>query len=132
MGYENIMVDNVRHKSHRLAWFYMHGEWPPHQVDHINRVRGDNRIANLRLATRAENLQNRNLSKNNTSGHEGVKWNGRVGKWYAQISHNKERMHLGSYSNIEDAIAARSAARLKLHKFAQLPILACPAASLVV
>jgi hypothetical protein len=57
-GYRIIRVNYHKFLAHRLAWFYVHGEWPPHEIDHVNRRRDDNRIANLRPATRLENAQN--------------------------------------------------------------------------
>lgn len=101
--------------GHRLAWFYVHGVWPAVQVDHINRVRSDNRIDNLRLATQVENLQNTTVGKGNTSGHKGV--HAYQGKWVAQISHNKKRHYLGFFADVEDAARAYAEAADRLHKF---------------
>ena len=57
-GYVIIMVDRIRYKAHRLAWFYIYGVWPKNDIDHINTIRHHNFIVNLREATRGENLQN--------------------------------------------------------------------------
>lgn len=61
LGYARVYVDGRLYLAHRLAWFYVHGEWPPRgfEIDHINRVRHDNRISNLRVVTRSVNLRNR-------------------------------------------------------------------------
>jgi HNH endonuclease len=47
-GYVRISIDGGKYTAHCLAWFYVHGVWPSDQIDHINRNRSDNRIANLR------------------------------------------------------------------------------------
>ncbi len=62
-GYLCIAVDGRKHKAHRLAWFYMHGRWPHPEIDHINRSKLDNRLCNLREATRVENNANRGVSR---------------------------------------------------------------------
>lgn len=63
-GYRTLKVDGRKYLAHRLAWFYVHGEWPPRglEIDHVNRVRDDNRISNLRVVTRSENNRNRGSS----------------------------------------------------------------------
>ena len=72
-GYIQISIDGRLHRAHRLAWLYVTGESPPDQIDHINGVRDDNRIANLRLATSAENKQNlRRAKSRNKTGFLGV------------------------------------------------------------
>lgn len=55
-------------KLHRMAWFYVHGEWPKGQIDHINHDRKDNRIANLRVVDNTENHRNRPLQSSNKTG----------------------------------------------------------------
>ena len=109
-GYLQIMVLSRLYKAHRLAWLHTHGVWPKDQIDHINRIRTDNRIANLRDVSRKQNLQNRSKSSNNTSGHTGVSWNKQRSKWQAQITHNYKTINLGFFSILEDAVAARKAA----------------------
>lgn len=116
-GYLQIMVDGKRYKSHRLAWLYVHGKFPPEHIDHINRARADNRIANLRLATSSENPQNQRKRRNNTSGVVGVHWHKKLGKWQAYIMSNGRGIHLGYYGTIEEAAAARAAAKAKYHTF---------------
>ncbi len=109
-GYLQIMVQSRLHKAHRLAWLYMCSNWPKDQIDHINRDRSDNRITNLREVTNKQNQQNRSNRSDNTSGHPGVYWSKRASKWQAEITHNKKKIHLGYFTDIEEAIAARKAA----------------------
>ena len=110
LGYLRIMVCSRRYKAHRLAWLYIHGSWPNGQIDHINRDRSDNRIANLRDVTHKQNQQNRSKSSNNTSGHPGVYWYKRDSKWQVKITHNKKDIHLGYFATLEEALSARKAA----------------------
>lgn len=86
------------------------------EVDHINRNRLDNRKSNLRIVTRQENMLNKSEYKNNTSGIKGVKWNKDRQKWQVQINHNKKRIHLGLYSDLEEAKKARLEAEKKYFK----------------
>ena len=109
-GYLQIAVLSRRYLVHRLAWLYVYGVWPEDQLDHVNRVRTDNRISNLREVTNKQNHQNKSKSSNNTSGHPGVVWHKRASKWQAQIMHNYKLIHLGYFSILEEAIAARKAA----------------------
>lgn len=115
--YIQLKVDAKLYLAHRLAWLYVHGVFPDNQIDHINQVRHDNRLINLRQATNAENHQNRTVQKNSTSGHAGVTWSKIWRKWHARISLNGNRIHLGWFVDKDDAIAARNAAKLTLHKF---------------
>lgn len=115
--YLQIQIDGKGYYAHRLAWLYVHGEFPPDQLDHINRVRADNRIANLRPATNAENNQNQCRRSDNTSGVVGVYWYKQLGKWRALIQLNGRLMHLGYYKTIEEAAAARAVAKAKYHTF---------------
>ena len=101
------MIFRRQYKAHRLAWFYVHGEWPDGEIDHINWVKNDNRICNLRVVTHSENMQNTRRQD------KGVTF--KRGYWRARISLNKHQIFLGHFKNKEDAIAARKAAELKYH-----------------
>lgn len=83
------------------------------QIDHINSNKLDNCRVNLRLVTKSQNMMNRGIVSNNTSGHTGVHYNKRSEMWIARIGVNYERILLGSYVNIEDAIAARIKAEIE-------------------
>jgi hypothetical protein len=115
-GYWRVMYCGKSHYAHRLAWLYMHGEFPPGEIDHINHIKDDNRLSNLRLATSKDNNRNRGLSSSNTSGFTGVVWHKRNCKWRAQMKRNCKSITLGEFDNIEDAVAARRAANIK-YKF---------------
>lgn len=106
-GYRQIMVKGTRAMAHRLAWLYVHGEWPQGQIDHINQCKDDNRICNLRVVSNKQNSENITLFKHNTSGHRGVRWNPHCGKWIAEIKHQKRSLHLGVFDNMQDAVTAR-------------------------
>ena len=109
-GYLQIMVLSRLYKAHRLAWFYMYGEWPKLNIDHINRNPSDNRQVNLRDVTQKQNGQNASKRSDNTSGCTGVSWHKQRSKWQAHIRHNHKLIHLGLFESLEDAIAARKAA----------------------
>lgn len=79
----------------------------PQVVDHINRNTLDNRRNNIRQVTRCESQMNRNRQSNNKSGYKGVSWNSRVCKWKSGITINKKRIHLGYFTDKQDAIRAR-------------------------
>lgn len=114
-GYRLIRIDKVMHAAHRLAWLYVHGRWPVPGVDHINGDKSDNRIANLREATAAQNLENIPLRKDNICGSPGVhKFRN---KWVARIRYKGVVHRLGSYEDIDDAAFAYAEAKRALHRF---------------
>jgi len=115
-GYRVISIKNKDHYAARLAHLYMEGEWPKNSIDHINRIRNDDRWENLRPANRTENNQNQGIRKNNTSGHKGISWHKAAKKWSARIDVNKKRINLGLFTTIEEAVAARKDAELKYFK----------------
>lgn len=117
-GYTTIWVDGTVHRAHRLAYLYVYGRWPEGDIDHVNRVRSDNRIKNLRAATRSENCQNKGRQSNNVSGRTGVAWHSAAKQWEAYIWVQRSKTYLGTYPNIDDAIAARKAAEAVYHPFA--------------
>lgn len=106
-GYIQIMIDNKNYLAHRLAWFYIYGEWPKNQIDHINRIKTDNRICNLRDVNNSINQHNNSIRKHNTSGTTGVMNYKSRNCWAAQIYVNNKRIYLGIYKTKEDAILAR-------------------------
>lgn len=108
-GYWNVQINRKLYKSHRLAWLYVNGEWPIGYIDHINRDKADNRICNLRMVNKSENMANAGLRASNTSGLRGVTFSRRRGKWMAQIMHRGKHYHLGYFDNISDAGAAYQA-----------------------
>lgn len=105
-GYIAINISSRPMLAHRLAWLYMHGEWPSLQIDHINGVRTDNRIANLRLATRYENMRNIKRKSTNKSGYKGVSWSAECKKWRACIVHQGKTVHLGVFTEKDAAYEA--------------------------
>ena len=109
-GYLRIKVQSRLYRAHRLAWLHTHGVWPKGELDHINRNRSDNRVSNLRDISHKQNLQNSGKRSDNTSGHTGVYWYKPYSKWRALIMHNYKLIHLGYFSILEEAIAARKAA----------------------
>lgn len=109
-GYIELNVKVKRYAAHRLAWFYMTKKWPEGDIDHINHVRSDNRWCNLRDVTCIENGRNKSKLSNNKSGHVGVSWNSQAGKWRASIGVSGKAYNLGHYTDIRDAVLARSRA----------------------
>jgi len=110
-GYIQIQIDYELHLVHRLMIFVQCGEYPEHEVDHINRNRSDNRLVNLRCADRKQNSENKSMLSNNTSGYRGVCWDPVREKWKVQIKHNKVNKFVGRYDSIEDANVAAINAR---------------------
>lgn len=113
-GYWRLRVDGRRYLAHRLAWFYMTGEWPPNEVDHKNLVRTDNRWGNLRLSDEFTNKRNTATYKNNKSGLKGVSWHVCSKKWRARIRIDGREVNLGLFDTTEEANAAYAAAA-KMH-----------------
>lgn len=109
-GYRLISVDGRHYKAHRLAWLYMTGQWPPNNIDHIDRNPSNNRFDNLRLATTAQNGMNRKRDKRNGTGVTGVSWCKTSKKWRADIGENGKLIRLGRFDTLLDAVAARKTA----------------------
>jgi hypothetical protein len=114
-GYIQIVIKHVRYRAHRLAWFYVHGTFPPKFIDHINSNRSDNRICNLRLATNSENLCNRGMQSDNKSGFKGVSWQKDRKKWVAQCKVNSKKYNLGRFDTAEEASLAYQEFASKAH-----------------
>lgn len=102
-GYVYLSLNKKRMLANRVAWAIMTGSFPDSEVDHINRVKSDNRWSNLRVATRSQNAMNQSKRSDSSSGHKGVSWHSRVGKWRASIKANGKHVHLGYYDSAEKA-----------------------------
>jgi hypothetical protein len=102
-GYYQIRFKNTYFYAHRLAWLYVYGINPDGEIDHINRDKADNRITNLRLCTRSQNLMNRKQQTNNTTGHAGIYYSKVMNKWCARGKVEGKNKHLGSYATKEEA-----------------------------
>lgn len=113
-GYTRIWVAGKHYYAHRLAWLYMTGSWPLADIDHINRVRTDNRWVNLRLATRSQNMANTLAHRDSTYGTKGVCWHSAANKWMAQIQHQGKYFYLGLFDAIDDAKAAYNTKAVEL------------------
>ena len=120
-GYLQIMLKNKLYKSHRLAWLYIYGDFPKADVDHINHDKADNRIINLREATKSENLQNQiKKQSGNKSGYLGVCFHKKSKKYSATISINRKQWHLGLFPTPEEAHEAYLKAKRQIHEFGTL------------
>ena len=111
-GYMRGDIDAVSHLAHRVIWKMMTGE-DPFEIDHINGVRSDNRWGNLRQVGSGENNKNRRFARKIQSGCVGVHWESDRKKWRATIGANGDKLKLGRYDTLEDAIRARYDAEKK-------------------
>jgi hypothetical protein len=112
-GYRQIKLYGRSYYAHRLAWLWCHKEWPAADIDHKNGLRDDNRILNLREATRSENLRNQRLSPRNTSGKMGVYWSNSAKRWVAEMNLRSGRLRLGRFKSYDEAANARAQAERK-------------------
>ena len=110
-GYHVVIVDGRPNKTHRVIWLWHHGYTPEGDLDHINRVKLDNRIENLREVSRQCNTRNTGNQKNNTSGAKGIythpSWDN---VWQAFITVNGRQCKLGNHSSFDEAVLHRLAA----------------------
>lgn len=119
-GYIRIKIDEKSYFAQRLVFLYQFGEMPKYQIDHWNRDRTDNKLANLREATILENRKNRKTPITNSSGYKGVHCNKESRHWKSSITANGVRTYLGSYDDKYQAALAYDWAAIELHgKFAK-------------
>lgn len=115
-GYRQIFFRKKLTLASHLAWLYTYGAWPKKLLDHVNGNRDDNRINNLREATRSQNKANSKLAKNNTSGFKGVYRSKNNKSWIAMIGFNRNLIYLGTFDTIEEAVQIRQKNFEKLQK----------------
>jgi hypothetical protein len=119
-GYNRIRVEGSHYRAHRLVWMFMTGQWPTSDIDHINQNKADNRWANLRVASKKQNNQNRSAANTGTrSGFRGVDWcrSRREDPWRATISNDGKKIHIGYFPSAEDAYAAYLSVKSKIHDY---------------
>lgn len=108
-GYLATHIGDKYILAHRLAWFLATGVWPKVEIDHVNRLRSDNRWVNLREATKAQNAQNRVVHKNNFLGVRGIRKRP-DGFYEPRLMHRGRAVYLGVFRTLEEAIDARKMA----------------------
>lgn len=112
-GYLMVSINGKQRRAHRVAWELYYGKEPIGDIDHINHIRDDNRIINLRVVTKAENNKNMKMNSNNKTGISGVSWESDRGKWLSYIGANKKRhVKLGRFDNLLDACCSRKSAEI--------------------
>ena len=99
-GYIHVKINTKAHKAHRLVFLYHYG-YLPECVDHIDGDKANNRIENLRAATKEENCQNQKVRSTNKSGCKGVKWNSKLNKWQVEVNKNYKSHYFGLYEDLE-------------------------------
>ena len=121
-GYVYVPVLGLKILAHRVAWALSHGEWPPHDIDHIDGVRSNNRLGNLRPATRGENMQNerRARASNKSCGLLGVSWSKATNRWSAGIKVGGKKRHLGLFDCPKQAHEAYIQAKRELHPYSTI------------
>ncbi len=107
-GYIRIGIKSERYFAHRLAWLYTHGVFPTHEIDHINDIKDDNRIVNLRDVTKSINCARRPPRR--TARNININFHKRSGKFQVNIRRNNVRMYHGCYATMEEAIEVRNTA----------------------
>lgn len=112
-GYKIGTVLGQDHKAHRVIWAMHYNEWPE-AIDHVNGDKADNRLSNLRPATRSQNGMNKGAMPNNTSGHKGVVFDKRRKKWKAMVTANSKRVER-TFADQSSAISGAIALRLAIH-----------------
>jgi len=116
VGYCTLGIDYKIYKAHRLAWLYVYGVWPSDMVDHINNVKSDNRIINLREANNTQNQHNQTISSTSKTGVKNVHYNKKHKKYVGMFTYNCEKIYCGMFEKIEDANSAVILKRIEYHK----------------
>lgn len=114
-GYVVIRIKGKTYLAHRLAWLFETGEWPADGIDHVNGIKTDNRLENLRECNQSQNLANRGKSSNNKSGWKGVSWVSSKAKWRSQICVRRQTLHLGYFDDVKEAAESYIFAALEHH-----------------
>lgn len=116
-GYVYVYADGKSKLAHRMVWESANGAIPAGaEIDHVNGIRDDNRLINLRLVDKSQNQQNQiKLRADNKSGVRGVVWHKRIGKWLAKIKVRGVCISLGYHDSLAEAAAAYQSGAAKYH-----------------
>lgn len=119
-GYRKIRLKDRDWHANKIAILLTTGQWPSSEVDHINGIRSDDRLVNLRVASHAENIQNSKTRSDNVSGLKGANFDKRSGRYKATITVNGNRIHLGMFGSAMEAhMAYCEAAKQHFGQFAR-------------
>ncbi len=108
-GYRYIKVSGTRYSAHRLIWLYHYGSFPENETDHINRIKDDNRIENLRDVSRMCNMRNSNVYSNNKTGVKGVYWHKTKERWGVTVRIMNKDYHVGYFDDFDESVLTRLA-----------------------
>lgn len=116
-GYWQVRINGRSYQAHRIAWAHVHGAWPLADIDHINGVKDDNRIANLRDVSRATNTENQRRARkdNKSTGVLGVTVHKPSGLFVAFITVARKQRNLGYFKTVEEASQAYLRAKRDMH-----------------
>lgn len=106
-GYRTICVNGKNILEHRVAWALFYGVWPDGEIDHVDHVRNNNKITNLRVVDHAENGLNQSMRVDNTTGVTGVYWVEKHRRWRALAYVQKKIIHIGYFGTFQEAVLAR-------------------------
>lgn len=109
-GYRRVYICGKTYPEHHVAWILAYGKWPDGTIDHINGNRSDNRLDNLRESDPLEQMRNRAIPRNNTSGVHGVTMHKLANRWQSSIQIKGKYIHLGLFDNLADAEKERKSA----------------------
>jgi hypothetical protein len=115
LGYIHIIINSKIYMAHRLAWFYVYGDWPKYEIDHINGIKTDNKIENLRDVTKRENQLNRKCHRNGVL--QGASCDKRTKRWQAKIRIDGKKTHIGMFDTQQEAhLAFMKALKTQIEK----------------
>ncbi len=114
-GYRQVTIWPRTYHAQRLIWLWQYGVWPKEDIDHINGIKLDNRLENLREATRGENIVAQDMRRNNTSGCKNLFWESEKGLWRVVFYWRGKRISVGRFKDKQRAQKVYRAKAIELH-----------------